>query len=628
MKSNNIYIVSLVWSLPVVMSIFLIISFISFPQIFQLLPLFKSLFLCFGFACSTNFFYKKFNNLGLAILSSISIIISLGIIPLVGPILYWGLICYIIFKSFPVFIKSLEKKEMNLIIKTSLVLFCVMLPYFSLEYSQPNNEARLLNSQLHTDTLYHTSIASMFKIYHSISHGLHGLGKLEYHFGSHIFLSQSSNLVLMPAFQAYNYLFVFLCLPLLGISVIGVSEEILPSKSLKNFYCKLGIYFFFFLGTGILSSGSLLSRFAVWNSFFVSESYELSLILLMSLFSILLLKKISSAILIILILLLFSMIVLTKISTGFIALSCLGSWALLSGEKYLSNAWKERWVIFVLACVIFFFLSQLINPGRSDAHIEPFQFINAYVKFNGPSWLKITLFVFFQFLLPILALLYLALNYLTKKVLVLPRWWILGLIFSSLFGSWVLFMLYVNGGSGWYFSNLSMFIALPFLLCIIQIEGINVSKIPKIFMLLPVLVFLIYAPNALRLGTKHFLSDVRQSKPNTNLTAYIEKMNFIRNDIKTTNSLVYIPRTEIQYWKSMDCRSIGFVIPAISQRPALYGWPSNDCYDFLCGTRFHSNGLCEKSQKNYSDSELLNEAKNLGFSAVEVITSKSIRSLR
>ena len=112
-------------------------------------------------------------------------------------------------------------------------------------------------------------------------------------------------------------------------------------------------------------------------------------------------------------------------------------------------------------------------------------------------------------------------------------------------------MLYVHGGSGWYFSNLLMFIALPFLLCIIQIEGINVSKIPKVFMFLPVLLCLIYAPTAIFKGTKSFLSEIRQNKPNTNLTAYIEKMNVIRNDVKTTNSLVYIPRTEIQKYYSI-----------------------------------------------------------------------------
>ena len=627
MDHSNKYIVPLIWSLPVMVLLFFAATVIVGPTTPHVFLLFKTFLLSVGFVSVASYTYRRFHSIGISVFASIFLIIVLGLIPLAGPFVYWGLVLYFAWIEFRHLYARVSKNIISIVAIVALVLAAVLLPYFSLQFSQPGNEVALVQSQLHIDTLYHTAIASMIKTHHVISHGLHGLGPLEYHFGSHLFLAEASNLGFMSAFQSYNYFFVFLCIPLLGVMIIAVAEELLPSKTDSDFFKKLGVYTFIFLGTGILAGGSLLGRFALWTSFFESESYTLSLIFLLSLLSILLAKNLAVKLLFLLVCGVIGLMSLTKVSTGFCALGLVGAWALFSSERLWSGNWWGRWGILFASSLVFLISFQYINPGMSDARIEPMQFIQAYVQFQGPLWLKVTLFVLLHFIFPISALLYYVSNYLVKKTaMIAPAWWALGVLISLTIGLWVLFMLYVTGGSGWYFANVSMFMALPILLCIPQAGEFAFKKYAKVYLTMAVILLLIYCPDALVGGARSFWADIKQAIPDTTLEDYVEKLHIIRDDPKTIDSLVYIPRSE-KYWHSMDCRGTGYLIPAIAQRPALYGWPSNDCYQFLCGPRFHSNGLCEKSQESFTDEQLIAEAKKLGFSGVEVVTSNRIQSL-
>jgi hypothetical protein len=557
------------------------------------------------------------------------LIVVLGLIPVVGSLAFWVLALFCAGAELRHLSKNISINAVRLTAIVTLVLSIVQLPYFALgEFSQPNNEAKLLSSQLHIDTLYHVAIASMIKVHHVVSHGLHGLGELEYHFGSHLLMAAASNLGFMSVFQAYNYFFVFFGVPLLGIMLVSVAEEFLSSKSDSDFFKKLAVYAFVFLGTGVLVGGSLLNKFALWPSFFESESYTLSLILLMALFSVCLVRSLPIFILSLMICGIVGAMSITKVSTGFCALVLVGGWALLSGEKWWSKNWWIRWGIFIVCTIIFLFLFRLINPGMGDAEIQPMQFVRTYVEFNGPFWLKLTLFILLHFVFPITFLAYALLNYLNKKsIKVIPGWWTLGTLISFAVGLGVVLVLYVTGGSGYYFSNVSMFMALPALICIPQMAAGNILKYSRIFITIAVAMFLVDGPQLLINGAKSFLVDIRQKLPDTTLGYYVEKLHVIRDDPTSVNALVYIPRTEVGYWKSGDCRGAGYLIPAMAQRPALYAWPSNDCYSFLCGPRFHSNGLCEKSQESFTDTQLIEEAKKLGFHRVDIVTSSGIRSL-
>lgn len=628
MDRSNKYVVSLIWSLPVLVFLFLLATVARGPSTPHVFLMFKTFLLCFGFAAMTSYIYRQFHVVGLSVFLSVFVIICLGLIPQVGPFAYWGLIIFFAWVELRHLNATQSRNDVRLIGVVSLVLAAVLLTYFNLEYSQPNNEARLLRSELHIDMLYHAAIAAMIKTYHVVSHGLHGLGALEYHFGSHAFMAAASNLGFVSAFQAYNYFYVFLCVPLLGLLTIAVAEELLPSKTDSDFYKKFATYAFIILGTGVLSGGSLLYRFALWPSFFESESYALSLILLLSLFSVCLARILSIKAQALSICGIVALISLTKVSTGFCALALVGSWALLSGEKRWSKSWWARWGILFLCSLIFLIEFNFINPSMSDARIEPLQFVHAYVDFQGPFWLTIALFVLLHFIFPIAALVFYCINYFFRKSsIIIPAWWVFGTFLSLAIGLVAILMLYVQGGSGYYFSNVSMFLALPILLCIPQAYEFMPSKYLKVIKLAAIILFVIYAPRALLGGAKSFLSDIKQPLPNTAIAGYVERLHAIRDDPLSINSLVFIPRTEVAYWDSMDCRGAGYLIPAIAQRPALYAWPTTACYSFLCGPRFHSNGLCEKSQEYFTDDELVGEAKKLGFSGVDIVTTQGIRSL-
>lgn len=629
METRQKNILSLLWAIPLLTIFFFIATILRGPKTPHVFLILKTIAMCLSFSTVSSFLYRQTKVIGISIFLALATMVIAGIIPIAGPLLYWAIVGYLLKNEINFLRYDFTKEEKCKVKFSAIALALVQLPYFTLQFSQLNNEARLVNSQLHIDTLYHTAIAAMLKMNHVVSHGLHGLGPLEYHFGSHVFMAALSNIGFSSAFQSYNYFFVFLCIPLLGVAIISMAEELLPSQNDSDFYKKLLTYVFLFLCTGILLVGSFLYRFALWRSFFESESYTLSLILLMCLFSISLNSKLDMIKRFLLVSAVVGFMSLTKVSTGFCGLSLIGSWALLTSEKWWTKKWWMQWSILLFCGLLFLVLFRLINPGMSDAIIEPFQFVRTYVDFHGPFWLTLTLFIILHFIFPVSSLLYYGFYRINKAITpFIPQWWALGIFLSFAIGLGSVLILYVTGGSGFYFSNVSMFMALPVLLCIPQAGKKLFLKHSKIYTIFFVLLSFVYGPRLLVSGVKNFLGKVRQPIPATELQVYVEKLHKIRDDASSLNALVYIPRTETAYWKSLDCRGTGYLIPAVSERPALYAWPSKDCYAFLCGPRFHSDGLCEKSQESYTDSELMNEAKRLGYSKVEIVTSKGIRSLR
>ena len=135
--------------------------------------------------------------------------------------------------------------------------------------------------------------------------------------------------------------------------------------------------------------------------------------------------------------------------------------------------------------------------------------------------------------------------------------------------------------------------------------------------------------NSIKHGARSYFRNMALTPANESLlNPYIKYLRLIRDDPNTLNYVVFIPRSEINFWGSMSCRHSTYFIPAISERPALYAWPDVNCYSYQCGPRFHSYDYCENSQKFHTDNELLNEAKRLGFYGVIFINNDGIRSLK
>lgn len=622
--------IAFIWSIPIVILFFLLLT-IRIPLNFHSLLILKTLFIAIGFSVVTSVCLRKCKSIGVAILLGLVVLILMGLVPLWVQPFYWLSILILFIREFDNLKKFFNRSMYNKFTWIVITILLSVLPFYTLEYSQPNSMVKLINSQIHVDTLYHVAIASMWKMYHVISHGLHGTGALDYHYGSHLLMAGASKLGHFTAFESYSHFFGLFFIPLLSISSLAVAEEYLPSKDDVDFKLRLVFFSFLMLGTGALTSGSILFRFALWPSFYESESYTVSLILLFAFFSVLkndIFNSLFSKALAIFAIL--SLTVVSKVSTGFCALAVLGSWALLTKEKWWTRTWYLQWVIFFTSAGLFLVLFQSINPGMSDASYQLFQFVNTYVDFQAPFWIKYSLFILFHFLFYLVASLIYLFSIKNKVITsAFPHWWLLGSTLTFLIGLGVVTCLYVTGGSGYYFSNIAMFMALPFLICLPSFfQGKMNLYLYRIIIAGMFISSAVYAPKALWAGGKKFLVYIKQQPAANEFSTFVKKLEAIRDESESKNSLIYIPRNEAVYWKAIDCRSAGYLISAISERPAIYGWPSTECYPFLCGPRFHSNGLCEKSQQIYSDGELLSEAKKMGFDRVDVITAKEVRVLK
>jgi len=637
---GNPFLISLFWTPPALNLIFLVLTPLLGVESGYISLLFRSSILNVALAAVLSLMYARTGSFGLSLITSIILFLVLGFLPgaMFAPYLIIAITLLICRDQ----AGALLQRQHLVFFGYSLVAIAVVfLPYFGLNFAQPFNEFELMGNTLHSDTLYHLAIAAMIKNFMVVSHGLHGLGDLEYHFGSHVLLASFGNLANTSIFDAYSYLYVFVVVPLLGVSVIAIAEELEPSADLMDWKKRLLIYVLILLGSGVLLPVGLLNSFALWPSFFSSESYSVSLLFLLALLSVLLTLRSTSEVSILrlsvsgaamVILVLFA--TASKISTGFICLGLIGSWALLSGERVLSWAWNYRWVLLLVASILFLLLFGMINPSMADASVDPLQFIATYVTVPLPLFLKVPFFLVIHFLFPLAGLLVCWRYHRAAGFGVIPAWLLLGLVGSLLLGMGVGLLLSVQGGSGFYFTNLSMFVALPLLLLIPGLFRDVIDRHHKIVKPLVVILLFVHGTPAIGYGLYNYATGMSADPETTVFSAYIEKLRMVREMDTDGLSLVYIQRDE-RYWEKMHqtppdynaCRALTYTIPAISEMPAMYSWPNRACYEFLCGNRFHSNGLCEASEQIYSRRELLEEAHDLGFLRVFRITDESIDTI-
>lgn len=153
--------------------------------------------------------------------------------------------------------------------------------------------------------------------------------------------------------------------------------------------------------------------------------------------------------------------------------------------------------------------------------------------------------------------------------------------------SWlVLFFSNLHDGAEYYFSNVAMFIALPYLLTIFseRIRGKNlaqslVANVAPIFVLTGALLGM-FALNYEK-GLVNFMS-AAQDKVRSQREPFDQKfaqmivyLQEIRADTSTKNLGVYIAKEEKDFWITTPngCRTLPFAIPAVSERPGLFVLP-------------------------------------------------------
>ena len=143
----------------------------------------------------------------------------------------------------------------------------------STSYANPNYVEQLFSGEkAHVDTLFHASIAHMWKNYRIVSTGVDGLEFLQYHFFSHIYYASIAEYFHLPVLQVYaHFHYIFAAPALLAVSFVAV------------LYVCLQLHL---NSINILKSGLLLFAVVFFNrdlsdgiSFLSSESYIISMLI-------------------------------------------------------------------------------------------------------------------------------------------------------------------------------------------------------------------------------------------------------------------------------------------------------------------------------------------------------------
>lgn len=138
-------------------------------------------------------------------------------------------------------------------------------------YTSFDMAARAAAGTLHQDTAFHASIAAMLKNYGVVSTGLNGLVETPYHYLSHALMAGISVLSGVSVIEVYGSANWIFFAPVLVLSLVVLCRSV--DRTAAPDPARLWVLVVAALG--LLSF--LLEPWALWDSFFSSESYLVSL---------------------------------------------------------------------------------------------------------------------------------------------------------------------------------------------------------------------------------------------------------------------------------------------------------------------------------------------------------------
>lgn len=321
---------------------------------------------------------------------------------------------------------------------------------------------RASSGALNQDTLFHASIASMMKTYGITSTGLNGLVTVPYHALSHSLFASISTISGVSVIEVYGIAPWVLFAPMLIFGIVSCTLALDQSKQLNPVLI---------WGLGCLSLTALpafLSKFLVVDSYFVSESYLISLTIILAALPLLFKKNLSNpdiALGIALVLLM----TYSKASVGSIYVFL---WFLRLAFLNTKCTKTETGIFFAIALAFYWTAFDSANSAQTFIKINPLHFINTYsLLATAPksSFLAhgfgVILFYSLHFIFTWLLLWYFIYHKDGRKS-VIRRPVIVYSVGSASIGILIVTILEIPGGSAYYFSNVSMFVALPFILAI------------------------------------------------------------------------------------------------------------------------------------------------------------------
>lgn len=428
---------------------------------------------------------------------------------------------------------------------------------------------RLSLGSVTQDTLFHASIAAMIKNYGVVSTGLHGLIETPYHAFSHSLMASISFLSDISVIETYGIASWVLFAPLLIFCVVACCAMIDHSQNLATPL----VWGFATLLLCVLPY--FLIKWAVWDSFFVSESYLVSLGLFLVSFAMLFKFRLSWLELFFIFV---SGILITE-SKGSVGLIYCGLWLtrflcikesskLLDGSAFVLSAITVGWALSRSAVGVsdIFSLNQM--HFVADFSLWGSNLRGAYkVLLDGalPSGslillavVALTTFIVFHFLLSWLVVLQGIRHRGVWQILRLPIGaYSLAAIFAGMF---ICLTTAIPGGAAYYFSNVALFVSLPAVSAMLAFWcGSRAVDQRLILAFILIAVILVGMPRY-----DNFIN--RYSKHSTKVdNLFITKLQDLRDNAQL-NTIFQAGPELIAMNPVESCTAQPFVFPAVSER--------------------------------------------------------------
>ena len=486
--------------------------------------------------------------------------------------------------------KRNAKKNIHLGYLAYLSLLAAILFLGARSYASFDMHTRLHSGAVHVDTLFHASIAAMLKTYGVVSTGVNGLVETPYHTLSHAMIASLSYITGVPIIESYGTFPALLFSPLLLVGVTLAASG--AGLAVQTRFTAPPWQTAWLLTTLTLAVVAFLFRdVAVWDSYFVSESYLVSLLILMPLLTILTQQALTIPKWSIVILGA-AFLTMAKASTG-IMLAGLVLTRLIFIDRSLELAKAVPAALATLAAVI------ILGSGNAASNdhfvgIEWLHFIRSWgIGAVFEPWLGGDVRNDWAIAPQLLAVtLYFALAHFALSWLALG-WWLAKRGFAPLFkNSWPLFtaasagvgllaalMFRIPGGSLYYVTNLAMFISLPLAIAAMFQVGNRSRPLdtrPVLLITMAVLGFLVHRG----LKEKSFLKREPLREPNA-LIATLERL----RDEPAAKRIYRAGSGQYDPLKNPVKRNISrpLVFPAVSER----AWTGVLGKDVPCTYAYH-----------------------------------------
>jgi hypothetical protein len=492
----------------------------------------------------------------------------------------------------------------------------------------------------HSDTFFHSSIASMIQTYGIPSTGLDGLPYIHYHIGSHWIFAQLAKLQQISIINFYQLYYPILFLPLFFHSfllfTIEVRARYFPHEGLKKPLFGFCTFVLFAAGYIQCLPGKIPALATISEPVFLSSSYLVSATLAFLLFCLLInFRKISTAdqfsrtdmlLLFFIMPCMLGCIGLAKISVLF--LICV----LLSYLFIRLGLFKNKVYIlsYLAAASVAFAVLAFTYPASSESHT--LRFFDQLEKISLPDMpLYFLLNYFWSF-----AAIFLMIKILTKtnsaslynaiksrktlgcEIVIIVC--IAGFLPGNLSA--------IQGGDANYFSGFQKLVSLSLLLALLRTSLKSRTVTVLLLLLCLPLAYMVYDKASAKFTVYHSRMNTLKNTIMARESSTYECLKILQNLnqmplSQKKDTVLFIPQNNSGYWNMIDnlnnCQHSAFLAPALTGMAMIDGMPAASCddkYKFILGYASYTLRTIEQTEQDREDTSICAKAAEKGFKTI------------